>query len=191
MRRRRIALAAALLAALAGCVPRYGVSTSRDDFAGRTVHRMRGNVLADPDGGGEWIELNVEASRDRSAAPSLSLALLYRDPSRWLWVPYGESLQVLADRELIVLSGTGSFRSRRRSLMGGVEERVTYRITPEQLRRIAAADTVRLRILGRREYVERRLGEKGRLRLREFVAAHVDAPAASGPGFAPTGSRQE
>jgi hypothetical protein len=190
MRRRRSVLAAALVAVLAGCVPRYGVSTSRDDFAGRTVHRMRGNVLADPDGGGEWIELNAEASRDRASAPDLSLALLYRDTSRWLWVPYGESLQVLADRELIVLSGTGSFRSRRRSLTGAVEERVTYRVTLEQLRRIAAADTVRLRILGRREYVERRLGEKGRLRLREFVAAHVDAPAAPGPTSAPAGSKR-
>ncbi|MET0398236.1 MAG: hypothetical protein ABW277_15650 [Longimicrobiaceae bacterium] len=189
MRRRRIVLAAALIAVLAGCVPRYGVSTSRDDFAGRTVHRMRGNVLADPDGGGEWIELNVEVSRGRASAPDLSLALLYRDTSRWLWVPYGESLQILADRELIVLNGTGSFRSRRRSPLG-VEERVMYPISPDQLRRIVSADTVRLRILGRREYVERRFSDKGRLRLREFVKEQFDESTAPGPNSAPTGSRQ-
>lgn len=186
----KLFLAVALLGALAGCVPRYGVSTIRDEFAGRTVHRMRGNVLDDPDQGGEWIELNAEVSRERAAATELTLALLYRDGGRWLRVPYGESLQILANEELIVLNGSGSLRTRRRSVLGGVEERVTYRISVEQLRRVASADSVRLRILGRREYVERRLSEKGLVRLREFIGAHVDAPAAPATPSAPAGSRR-
>ena len=174
-RRRRLCLAAVLVASLVGCAPRYGVRTYRDDFAGVAVHRMRGNVLDDVDRGGEWIELNAEISRGRDSTADLSLELLYRDASRWLHVPYGESLQILADQELMVLNGTGSLRTRRRSVLRGVEERVTYRLTPEQLRRLASADTVRVRLLGRREYVERRFSEIGLSRLREFIGTHVDA----------------
>ncbi|HEX2190463.1 MAG TPA: hypothetical protein VHG51_16260, partial [Longimicrobiaceae bacterium] len=153
----------------------------RDDFAGVTVHRARGNVLADPDGGGEWIELNPELSRGRTGAVELGLALLYRDAHRWLWVPYGETLQLLADGELMVLGGGGSLRSRRRSRLGGVEERVVYAVTPAQLRRLAAAESVRVRVVGRREYVERSFRPEGIARLREFVAAHLDAPPAPRP----------
>ncbi len=167
-----------LLIVLSGCVPRYGVKTFRDDFEGLTVHRMRGNVLDDPGRGGEWIELNAELRRVRgSDAPQLGMALLYRDSHRWLHVPAGETLLILADGERIALRGQGSSRSRRKAHLRGVEERAVYGISAEHVRRIAGADTVRVRILGRREYVERSFGEANRQRIREFVATHLDPPS--------------
>jgi len=167
-----------LFVVLSGCVPRYGVKTFRDDFEGLTVHRMSGNVLDDPGRGGEWIELNAELRRVRgSDAPRLGMALLYRDSHRWLYVPAGETLLILADGERIALRGQGSSRSRRKAHLRGVEERAVYGISAEHFRRIAGADTVRVRILGRREYVERGFGEANRQRMREFVATHLDPPA--------------
>lgn len=166
--------ALAVCALSAGCLPRYRVTTTGDDFAGVTVHRMRGNVLDDPGRGGEWIELNAEVSRRRGSDPELRLLLHYRDAERWLWIPYGESLQILADEELITLSGTGSLRSRRTAVLGGVEELAAYPVSSEQLRRVARAGTVRVRVLGRREFVERRFSEAGLLRLREFISEQVD-----------------
>lgn len=89
-----------------------------------------------------------------------------------------------------MLHGSGSLRSRRRSALGGVEERVLYPVPVEQLRRIAAAGSVRVRVLGTREYVERRFSPKSLLRLREFIRTRVDSLSTSPAAPGPAGQRE-
>ncbi|MDP9348536.1 MAG: hypothetical protein M3P24_05245, partial [Gemmatimonadota bacterium] len=144
----RRSLAALGLLLCVGCVPRYGVNTERDDFRGLKAHQMRGNVLGDPDRGGESIELNAEVITERKHAPRYALRVRYRDAHSWLKIPAGESLVVLMDTTPVTLRGPGSRRSRSRHFGRGVQEEARYEVTADVLRRIAGATKVRLRIIG-------------------------------------------
>lgn len=174
----------AILAALClgtGCIPRYGVRAVEDDFEGVQIQRMHGNVLGDPDRGGEWIELNAELFRRRGAAPRYAFVLLYRDADAWLRIPAGKSLLALVDGEAIALRGSGSRRHRTTRLGRGVEEEARYEIGADVLRRMARAESVRFRIIGSREYVERVFTPENRDRLRAFVEEHMDEAPRSSP----------
>lgn len=175
-------LAALVLLLCAGCAPRYGVKTERDDFRGLRAHRMHGNILGDPDRGGELIELNAEVITERKHVPRYALRLRYRDAHAWLKIPAGESLVVLVDTTPVALRGPGSRRNRSRHFGRGVQEEAHYEVTAEVLRRIAGATKVRLRIIGSREYVERAFTPANQSRFQEFVKEHLDGAA---PGRKP------
>ncbi|HET8655016.1 MAG TPA: hypothetical protein VFL93_05845 [Longimicrobiaceae bacterium] len=159
---------------MGGCVPRYGVSSARDEFLGTSEVRMHGDVLGNPDHGSEWIELNAVVRRRQGEPPAYALQVRYRDSDEWLRIPPGESLIVLADSQRIRLDGFGSRANRRTHFGLGVEEVASYAASADVLRSIARAERVRLRIIGSRDYVEREFTPENRARFRQFVDTQVD-----------------
>lgn len=157
-----------------GCLPRYQVERHGDEFQGVEIVRMDGNVLADPDRGGEWIELNAEVSKARRAAPAYLLRVVYRDAARDLRIPAGESLVLLVDGEPIPLRGTGSRGSRQTHVGRGIREEARYPVRADLLRRLAGAKAVRMRVVGSREYVERTFSAANLQNFKTFVAEHLD-----------------
>lgn len=171
-------LAPLLLVLLTGCVPRYRVTTERDDFAQRTVTRMEDNLLHAPGGGRDWVALNAEQVQSAGDSARYVLALEYRSTDGWLRIRPGASLLLLADSQRITLTGA---RSRRTRGPFGAHEEVRYPTTRALLERLAAAREVRVRVLGSRYYVDRSFSEANFKRLRRFLnpADSMAAPAAS------------
>jgi hypothetical protein len=175
-------------ALLCGCatlgVPSSGVQEIRDDFRGTTVYRMWGNTLS---GGGNIltgleptasidVDLNAQKAIPASAAnPSYSLVVEYRAPD-WLFIKDGQSLSMIIDGEPLHFRGDGSMQNRevgRVGYRGGVTERAFYQVTPEQLRRIASATTIRVRVDGDSRYVERTMSPEIIANFHKFVTMHV------------------
>jgi hypothetical protein len=178
---RLLPLAAALL--LAGCAPRYHVSRAADPFAGVTTRRMHGNVLGGGDAGGDWVALNVEETRPAADTPRYALLVDYRTRGEWLQVRPGESLLLLVDGERVALTGAGSARARKETRAARMEA-ARYPASAALVTRMARAQEVRVRLVGRRYHVDRTLTRANRARIARFLGLPA-APAPAAPASPP------
>jgi hypothetical protein len=180
---KRPPLALAALALLAACIPpRYQVATVRDDFAGTEVRRMEANLLDAPSGGRDWVALNAEVARDGRDSTRYALVVEYRADDDWLGIRPGESLLLLVDSQRVALASAGLAARERQAV--GVREMARYPVPGDLLQRIAGAKEVRVRVLGRRYYLDRAFGPANFRRLREFLEPPAPA-AATPPAVAP------
>jgi len=87
----------------------------------------------------------------------------------WLFIEDGESLVLLIDGERVGFTGSGS-SSNRMVLTGGyVFEESFYFVSADDIRRIAQAKSVSVKIVGSSGYIKREFSEKNLQRFREFV----------------------
>lgn len=150
----------------AACVPRYRVTYESDAFALQRVARMHDNVLEAAEGSRDWVALNAEVTRVVGDSAQYAFRLEYRSTDGWLNVRRGPSLLLLADSERIALTGV---RGERRRGYWGTAETMRYPVSRALLDKLTSSDTVRVRVIGNRYYVDRSLGESNRVRLRRFL----------------------
>ena len=141
---------------------------TRDDFNSLTKYELTINQL-----GGEGlfeatVFFNAILSRHDSGTDIFYIAIRYRHDS-WLFIEDGESLILLVDGERIGLSGAGSSGNRNVITADILRERALYRVEPAQLRKIASAKDIRVRVEGSQYYVERYFTEKNFENLQSFV----------------------
>lgn len=172
---RRIVLLAALAALLGACAPSYTVRTSSDPVYGSTTVRLDLNTL----GGGciycGSIELNImKFTRGGSARPAYELVVDY-DGSEWLFIDRGQSLTLNVDGDLMrFTSDRGSSPYRDVGYGGKVRETAYYPVTVEELRRIANASVIHVRVDGSSYYAVREFGPENFENFKRFIAEHVD-----------------
>jgi hypothetical protein len=146
----------------------YHVSTERDQFRGTTTYRMLGNLTP---GSGAGIDLNA-LKHETPDATTYALFVRTTNVRGWLFVGDGQSLSVMADGAVMEFH-TAPDGIRREVLGGGItREYVVYPIAEADLRRIAAAQAVRLRLYGERP-VERELSASNVANLARFVREHL------------------
>jgi hypothetical protein len=151
----------------------YSVKTMNDEFDGYTINRMQKNRL----GGGILLGSIVDLNVQKFVKDSLvvySLIVRYEGHD-WLFIQNGESLILLVDNERIGLVGDGSV-SHRDVLSGGlVKEQAWYdNITPEQLKKIAYATEVKIKIIGSQYHAERYFTSQNFQNFQQFYSEYVE-----------------
>lgn len=181
----RTLIAVMVLALVTGCVSTSGTQTIRDDFRGATVYRMYGNELPGVGGAAGFLLGMEPASVTRvqilaqkvvvdGSAPEYSLMVEYTSPD-WLFIREGQSLSLMIDGEPLLLSGDGSMGGRevgREVYQGGVTERAVYGVSLADLRRIAFASEVLVRIDGEQRFWERAMSAQNVQNFADFLAEH-------------------
>ncbi|MFC1627542.1 hypothetical protein ACFL3H_00340 [Gemmatimonadota bacterium] len=143
----------------------------RDDFHGTQRTKM---ILNELDGGGHWASalfLNPQLLEVEGSSPVYLIHLRYVGDD-WLFIEEGESLGLIIDGERVFLSGNGSNDTREvKSLMDyvAVQEEEYYTVSPDFIRRLATADSVRARIDGSSSFIERHFGPVNFANLQRFV----------------------
>lgn len=160
---------------LAGCVTnKPEVGTYIDPFTRARTDLMAENMLDSPEPIREVVWLNasrlVQSGRDHRYY--LEVDYIARAESGFLDIPPGETLVILADDQELKFTGTGSLNSKREQ-KGEVHERAIYLAAPEQLRAIAAAETVKVSVLGRNGMVQRTFNQMNHNRFDQFVQRYV------------------
>jgi hypothetical protein len=92
----------------------------------------------------------------------------------WLDIQPGESLVIMADGRVLTFRSSGSANSRRER-RGIITEDALYRANAWDLRAIAQAEAVTVRVMGRNGVVEREFSPQNFERFRKFVQYYVDS----------------
>lgn len=124
-------------------------------------------------GNDQWFRMELQRFVGRDSTPSSQLFLIY-DGKDWIFVREGESLVFLADSTRIGLSGNGSAADRDVGGMFGVSERAMYEISDEDIRAIARAKTVKVRVYGSRGYSDHVLPKVGACTFARFASELLD-----------------
>lgn len=170
-----LVVAAAVFAA--GCATAPGMelpyAVRRMNTEGMTGHRMEGNYVSTPPIPGSRLAINAVRAQAANGRV-LYLIEVNHQTSNPLMIPPGETLVFIADGERIALSGPGwggGMQGARGSTVS--VELALYQISPDDLRKLAAADRVDLRLTGRDRVIENVFHGWNVARLRAFVAEHV------------------
>ncbi len=160
----------ALSISLMNCAPTTGyVKTIKDDFDNYVINRMQGNKVNAK--GIRILELNAQKyQKNKLINYSLMVRLVDGD---WLFIRRGESLVFLVDGERIGLTGKGSSKHRE-VLSGTIVEKAWYTITPEQLKKIAFANSVKGKLTGSQYFTELSLSEDNIKNFRSFYLEFVE-----------------
>jgi len=155
----RKAVTAAILGLLsaAASLQAQTIYHSEDKFSGGTVYNTERRDV-DLEGGSFWtsrfVNFQFVAAKPVSN-PDFPYALaVHTQTSDWIFIQRGASLVLKLDgSEMVQLTGNGSENAREVSPGANVTEVAYYALTPEKLRRIAAAKLVEFRIIGDRQSI--------------------------------------
>ena len=164
---------AAVALVLAGCAPAYQLSSRRDDFNQYNQWSMKNNLLA---GGGKLLGPKMYLGATKtiwdSGLTQYRLDVTYT-ASDWLFIDDGNSLRLIIDGEQVEYSGDGSSAYRNVLSGGTIHERAFYDVTPTQIRQIAEASEIRVRLEGNQFYAERVFSPANIERFRAFVGQYL------------------
>jgi hypothetical protein len=122
----------------------FKMTTTNHATEGYTVDTMTGNQL----GGEEGYALNAARYSAKDGAVKYALGVRYHG-EQWMFIEPGVSLILLIDGQRLGLKGQGSLRDRKSFDDGHVRETAKYPVSPELLKKMAAADNVEIHIIGR------------------------------------------
>ena len=179
MKKLIISLFLLCLIVLNGCVtPGYMVSTKTDEFEGYTTIDLQSNELPDKD---MWNLLSVSINKwnfgirkfiSKSGEISYLIKLLYFGDG-WVFIDSGQSLHILADDNHINLSGEGSFKNRDVVYGDIVSETAFYPIKKAQIKKIADAATVKIKVDGQEGYVTAEFGAENIEQVKKFYIENI------------------
>lgn len=159
-----------------GCAttPIPDVTTHYDPITGYRTDLIPENLLETQQPSRELLWLNASRVFRNWADFDYFLEVHYEalpEPG-WLHIKPGKSLVVTADGQELQFDGRGSLNTRR-TRRGNVSEDAIYRVEPAQLRAIARAKKVRVRVVGENGVVEREFGPVNFERFRKFVERYA------------------
>lgn len=144
----------------------------RMDTETMTGYRMEGNYVSTPPIPGSRLAINAVRAEAANGRVVYLIEVNHTTVDA-LEIPPGETLVFMADGERIALSGPGWGGGYRGFSGSAPVELALYEISPDDLRKLAAANRVDLRITGRDRVIENVFHGWNVSRLRAFVAEHV------------------
>lgn len=159
----------------------YRVRTVHDEFDGYTKHILEGNSLGDESFLGALysatIYFNVQKFISKQENVDYHIIIKYEHDGNWLFIDDGESLILLIDGVRKGFSGDGS--SRHRDVVSvfkgsNVVELAYYKITAEELKQIANAKEVKVKLIGSQHYCNRHFTKSTFNLLGKFIKEYVD-----------------
>lgn len=120
-----------------------------DEFTGHT-HALSKRVRLDgvPDGMLQQVYLSYQRFTPKGDSVSSYQIFVNYEGSEWMFIEEGESLIFLLDGQPLPLSSRDGSSDKRDVYGSKVYERAMYQVAPEQLRQIAKASTIKVRIKG-------------------------------------------
>lgn len=163
---------------LGGCASQgtMPVATHHDGITGRQTDVMEDNLLEE--GAGQyprevvWLNAMRDTSRRGQQDYYLEVVFMAREDAGYLSIPVGATLVLDVDAQQITLSGLGS-ENLRKTKDGFVHERAIYAVSAAQLRSIAVAKSVTIKIKGLNGLVERVFNGANTARFRTFVSLYA------------------
>ena len=164
-------LAAALLA---GCATRSDIATFYQPIVGLRTDLITDNPLDSAASSRELLWLNASRVFKSETRYEYYLEVTYAASAEtgYLDIGAGPSLIIQAGEREMKFMGHGSLNLRK-SRKGVVNENAIYPVQADELRAIAAAQKVTVRVIGRNGVVQREFTPANSERFRKFVAAFV------------------
>ena len=175
---KKIALLIAAATLIAGCATEEAPVTSyTDTFSGLTTGLLD-NELESPGPPREIVKLNAARYPKNFKQTLYFLEVEYQALKEvgFLEIPPGRTLTLVVDGQPMYFDGTGSGSLRKHETLNKHEfarEMAIYPATPAQLRKIAEAKTVKVRIKGNNGLIEREFNETNHDRFVKFVRSFV------------------
>jgi hypothetical protein len=148
----------------------FRIEKSIDKFDGTTRYYMVNNSYPVTRGN---FQFNVQKIIQQNGDTSYYVCI-YMVAHDWLFIEEGESLILLVDGTRVGFHGNGSGDHRDVGDRGTVFERAYYNITPKQLKTIANARTVLIKVIGSEYYSEGGFSVQNFANLKKFVEEYVD-----------------
>lgn len=159
---------------LAGCsTTSPDLLTFQDTISGEPTDLLTDNMLASPKPGDALVWLNASRTTRRDRQVLYYLEVHLESPAAWHEIEPGKSLVLIVDGEERAFSGQGSSHSRRTS-HGRMIENAIFKANSGDLRQIANAKAVKVKIVGAKGTVERDFLPANFDKFKKFVAAYVD-----------------
>jgi hypothetical protein len=165
---------------LTGCASQSPqVTSTTDPYKGVSWIEVKDNKLGDAKNSNWWIELNPTQFRRSGGSVGYYLRVFCHSPF-WVFINEGESLVLMVDGKRIGLTGEGSLRHRIVDRGGVVLETADYAVSLDQIKTIANAQNVTLRVYGSRSQQDRFFTPKNFAVFRDFVdRVQLSPPATS------------
>jgi len=117
------------------------------------------------------LKVTVDATLDRSGTRTYDLEVTYENQD-WIFIAPGESLVLSVDGTKMVFSGEGSVNLRSKVLDTLVSEQAWYHVTVNQLRDIANAKDVKVKIIGEKGFTQGCFTTRSLECFREFLVEY-------------------
>ena len=166
---------AVVLTACSTSQPMPDTLSYSDAFAAGGVDMIPENLLEGGQSSDNCVWLNAARISQDSSHNDYYLELRYaaRQEAGLLDIPPGKSLVVTADgQEIEFRSASGSLNNRQKK-KGVLTETALFPAAPEQLRTIAAANRVTVKVVAQKATIERSFGPANSERFRKFVRTFV------------------
>jgi hypothetical protein len=165
-----------MAALIAGCAtPSTEVATLHDAMTGQTTGLIVNNYLAADQPGPPDLWLNASRVPKGFDAASFYLEVRYQSTidKGWLHIAAGDSLVLVVDGTPLSYRGAGSMYARETTSTGGLIEQAIYNVPADDIRKIAFAKTVTVRLTGDNGVMERQFRPDNFARFKEFSLKHV------------------
>jgi hypothetical protein len=153
----------------------YNITRTQDKFDNYILITMKGNYLQDVNIGSAW--LNISKYMDNKSRATTYYLQVETSTIDWLFIEAGESLKLLIDGNLVTFAGSGS-KDHRHVKTGqyGVacEEMALYSVTPDQIKRIANAKSLEIKIEGRASYLSASFNNDNFDNFRRFIREEMN-----------------
>jgi hypothetical protein len=166
-----------LLVLISGCVrqPDARFYSYHNELTGSATDMLLQNLLETPENTGDLVWLNASRVTGRFRQPEYYLEVRYEShPNKGrLEIPAGPSLTLDINGVPHPYRGPGSGGSRTVSPVGTLVETAVYPVSADELRKIAYAQSVQVKVNGQHDTVFREFQPENFENFREFIVRYV------------------
>jgi hypothetical protein len=150
-----------------------GLYSYRDDINGDNYELITDNRLDLASNPGTQVWLNASRISKGNGTVLYYLEVHYESVGAWLNIQPGETLALNIDGQEHRYSGVGSGYTRK-TTSGKLVEDATYKAGASDIRALAAARTVKVKIIGANGAIERDFMPENTARYQKFVTSYLD-----------------
>jgi len=173
----RIVLSLVVGLLLAGCAgaPETDTYTHRAAMSGPDMDMTLDNLLESSEDRSYLVWLSAVRVRDNAWEARYYLEVRYEgaNDAGFIDLAPGETLLLSVDGELMRFRGLGSDATRHETSRGTFVENALYEVDPEVIKRIAAANEVKVQVNGQARKLYREFKPINFQKFRNFVLAHM------------------
>ncbi len=163
-----------LVGLLAGCAStNKGLLAYHDDFTGDLIEFTTDNLLTGDAVPGTDVWLNATRITQKNGVIVYYLEIYLSSSRDWIKIEPGNTLFLTMDGKEYRYDGIGSPQSRGTS-KGKFTEHAIYRTTSADIRKLAEAKEVKVKVVGSVDVLQRAFGPANTQIFKDFVAKYID-----------------
>ena len=147
--------------------------TRQDEFTGDNIGLLTDNLITGKTSANAQIWLNASRIVRKTGVILFFLEVHVESTAGALNIEPGETLTLVIDGQELRYDGIGSGHSRK-STNGKFTEDAIYRTTSGDIRKIANAQSVQVKVMGSKTYLESSFSTDNIQKFKDFVKTYVD-----------------